>query len=220
MHFYNEAKTVPDAVTLNNGAAVRTDKRQYKRVKVDLSGRFMTPDKREYACKVFDLSPGGAGISSNVPTMIGDQIVAYFDHIGRIEGTVVRHLTGGFGIEINATNRKREKIADQLTYLEKKDQLGLPEDRRHARHDVEETTFSEIILTDGRRYKCRVLDISLSGAAVQIDVKPGIGTALTLGKMQGNVVRHFDNGIAIEFSALQTEASLIKYLNGGENELI
>ncbi|MEQ9570594.1 MAG: PilZ domain-containing protein, partial [Nitratireductor sp.] len=34
------------------------------------------------------------------------------------------------------------------------------------------------------------------------------GTAVTLGTMRGRVVRHFEDGIAIEFAVLQREESL------------
>ena len=35
---------------------------------------------------------------------MGERIVAYFDHIGGIEGHVVRLFDGGFAIELQAPN--------------------------------------------------------------------------------------------------------------------
>jgi hypothetical protein len=58
---------------------------------------------------------------------------------------------------------------------------------------------SSITLPDGRVYGCEVLDISLSGAAVKVDVVPSLGTHIALGKMRGRVVRYHPTGIAIEF---------------------
>jgi len=43
-------------------------------------------------------------------------------------------------------------------------------------------------------------------------VKPAIGTVLWLGRMRGRVVRHFDEGVAIEFAIVQTRDSLEEYL--------
>ena len=54
-------------------------------------------------------------------------------------------------------------------------------------------------LPDGREYPCEVVDISLSGAAVKVEVMPAVGTNLLLGKMRGRVVRYLESGIAIEF---------------------
>ena len=50
--------------------------------------------------------------------------------------------------------------------------------------------------------------MSLSGAALAIDVKPAIGQAVTLGRMRARVVRHFEGGIAVEFAAVQSAESI------------
>ena len=60
-------------------------------------------------------------------------MVAYIDHIGRIEGKIVRAFDGGFAMSINATARKRDKLAAKLTWLANRHELNLPEDRRHDR---------------------------------------------------------------------------------------
>ena len=54
-------------------------------------------------------------------------------------------------------------------------------------------------MPDGREYNCEVVDISLSGAGIKVDVMPSLGTYIMLGKMRGRVVRYLENGVAIEF---------------------
>ena len=68
------------------------------------------------------------------------------------------------------------------------------------------------MLDDGRRYPCRIMDLSLSGAAIDIDIRPAIGTAVRLGNMRGRVVRHFLEGVAIEFLSLQSRDTLTEFL--------
>ena len=114
-------------------------------------------------------------------------------------------------MSINATGRKREKLAAQLTWIANKHELGLPEDRRHDRL-TPRVTRTELKLEDGRRYPCRLMDLSLSGAAVDIDIRPPIGTAVQLGSMRGRVVRHFVEGVAIEFLTLQSREALTEFL--------
>jgi hypothetical protein len=70
---------------------------------------------------------------------------------------------------------------------------------------------SELVLEDGRTYRCRIIDLSMSGAAIKSDVKPAIGSIATLGTMRGRVVRHFDEGIALEFFAVQKRESLTRF---------
>lgn len=184
------------------------DQRMFQRVSVGLHGRMLSATREEVDCMVIDMSPGDAQIEAEAHVNVGDRIIAYIDHIGRIEGEVLSlGAKGRFVISVNATERKREKLAAQLTWIANKHELGLPEDRRHERL-APRNNRSEIALDDGRAYPCRIIDLSLSGAAIEISVRPAIGTAVQLGNMRGRVVRHFQEGVAIEFSALQTRESL------------
>ncbi len=135
---------------------------------------------------------------------IGERIVAYLDHIGRIEGEITRHFDGGFAMSVNATARKRDKLAAQLTWLANRGVLNLPEDRRHERM-TPRVPFSNVVLPDGRELRCRIIDVSMSGAAIAIEARPALGTPITLGRMRARVVRHFDDGVAVEFAMVQSE---------------
>ena len=56
-----------------------------------------------------------------------------------------------------------------------------------------------IKLHDGTVHECRVLDLSVGGAAVETSIRPTVGDRLFLGRTEGRVVRHMAIGIAIEF---------------------
>jgi hypothetical protein len=114
------------------------DRRRYKRICVTLLGRFMRESKEEHPCRLVDVSAGGAAVTSPISVPVGERVVAYFDHIGGIEGVVVRVFDGGFAFSIAATKHKREKLAAQLTWLANRHILGLPEDRRHGRDHGEQ----------------------------------------------------------------------------------
>ena len=183
-------------------AAKKPDRRRFQRVGVSLLGRFMLENRREYPCQISDMSPGGAAIVAPVTGEVGERVIAYIDHLGRIEGVIVRHVDGGFAMTVNATARKRDKLANQLTWLANRHVLNLPEDRRHDRF-IPDTSASRIVLPDGREYPCRVIDVSMSGAALAISVRPAVGTSIALGKMRARVLRHTEDGIAVEFGAVQ-----------------
>ncbi|WP_411035403.1 PilZ domain-containing protein [Shinella sp. BYT-45] len=187
------------------------EQRSFQRVSVNLSGRLMLASHDEYDCTAIDMSPGDASFACAARPRIGERIIAYIDHVGRIEGTVALVNEGGFVIVLNATDRKREKLAAQLTWIANKHELGLPEDRRHDRL-TPRNTRTDLTLDDGRRYPCRIIDLSLSGAAIDIDVRPALGTSVQLGSMKGRVVRHFQEGVAIEFSSVQSKEALTAFL--------
>ncbi|MCS6761804.1 MAG: PilZ domain-containing protein [Candidatus Devosia symbiotica] len=89
-------------------------------------------------------------------------------------------------------------MAAQLTWLANKDALNLPEDCRHERV-VPNIRHSTVVLDDGRRYNCKIIDISLSGAAIKLDVRSAMWTNVMLGRMPARVARHFQNDVAVEF---------------------
>src|SRR3972149_2451607 len=93
------------------------ERRRHQRVKVNLLGRYMLEDRKEYPCQTLDMSPGGVALITTVLPRVGEHVVAYIDHIGRLEGRCVRILDNGFAMTIAGTARRRDKLPDQLTRL-------------------------------------------------------------------------------------------------------
>jgi hypothetical protein len=174
------------------------DRRRYQRVRVHLLGRYMLPDRREYPCQVINMSPGGMALFAPGIGAVGDRVIAYLDHIGRVEGKITRIIDNGFAMTVGATPRKRDKLAAQLTWLANRDILNLPEDRRHDRI-VPRNPLAVLTLEDGQRLECRIIDMSLSGAAIASEFRPAKGSKVSLGRVQGRVVRHIEDGFALEF---------------------
>ncbi|HTT47725.1 MAG TPA: PilZ domain-containing protein [Pseudolabrys sp.] len=180
------------------------ERRRHQRVKVNLLGRYMLADRREFPCQVVNMSPGGIALVAPVPGNPGERVIAYVDHLGRIEGKIARMLDNGFAMTIEATLRKRDKLAAQLTWLANRHILNLPEDRRHGRF-IPRRAMARLILPNGHNVTCRVIDLSESGAAIALspELRPAIGCMVTVGKTPGRVVRHVEDGFAIEFTRLQ-----------------
>ncbi len=191
------------------------ERRRHQRVKVDLLGRYMLADRREFPCQVTNMSPGGMAVIAPVAGAPGERVIAYVDHLGRLEGTIARVFENGFAMTISATVRKRDKLAAQLTWLANRDILNLPEDRRHGRF-APRNPIARLILPNGTNVACRVIDISASGAAVSIapELRPAVGSAVTIGKTPGRVVRHIEDGFAIEFTRLQHPDFLEESITG------
>ncbi|MGI6853385.1 PilZ domain-containing protein [Mesorhizobium sp. 1B3] len=203
----------PAAVDL---APSRAERRNFQRVRIKIYGRFMLEDRSEHPCQVIDMSPGNVAFRADRQGAPGEKVIAYLDHIGRVEGVVTRNLDDGFAMTVIASDRKKDKLAAQLTWLANRHELDLPEDRRHERV-APRNPMSTLQLSDGREYQCRIIDLSLSGAAVEIDVRPALGVQVALGTMRGRVVRHFEDGVAIEFAVVQRPESLDSEFNGRQS---
>src|SRR3978361_2432119 len=102
------------------------ERRRYQRVKVHLLGRYMLPDRREFPCQIINMSPGGLALLAPGIGNVGDRVIAYLDHIGRVEGRINRIIDNGFAMSVGATARKRDTLAAQLTWLANRDILNLP----------------------------------------------------------------------------------------------
>ena len=131
----------------------------------------MLADRREFPCQVVNMSPGGMALIAPVSGNVGDRVIAYVDHLGRLEGQIARPLQNGFAMTIAATPRKRDMLAAQLTWLANRNILNLPEDRRHGRF-VPKITGARLVMPNGTNVGVRIIDISLSGAGIGTQERP------------------------------------------------
>ena len=182
---------------------------RFQRVKISVLGRYMLANRSEYPCQIIEMSPGDATFIAPAAGEFGEKIIAYLDDVGRIEGKISQIIEGGFIVSFSASERKRDKLAAQLTWLANKDILGLPEERDNERI-VPDFRHSALELEDGRKYPCKIIDISISGAAIEINVRPEIGTNIVLGRMQAKIVRHIENGVGVQFVTAQEMINVVQ----------
>jgi hypothetical protein len=174
------------------------ERRRFQRVNVHLLGRYMLPDRREFPCQVINMSPGGLALLAPGIGNVGDRVIAYLDHVGRVEGKITRVIDNGFAMSVGATPRKRDKLAAQLTWLANRDILNLPEDRRHDRI-IPRNPIAVLTREDGSKMTCRIIDMSRSGAAIAAEQRPPLRSLVSLGRVQARVVRNLEDGFALEF---------------------
>ncbi len=63
---------------------------------------------------------------------------------------------------------------------------------------------TEMVLPDGTRVTCRIINLSLSGAAVASNTRPPVGTLIWLGHTQGHVVRWAKTASPLSLPACST----------------
>ena len=174
------------------------ERRAHERVSVSLFGRALLPLGIEIPVQATDISPGDLAVCAAMSPEPGERVIVYLDEIGRVEGDCVRAFDGGFAMTLEASARRRERLSAQIAWVKANHEFGVENARKHDRYVPREQN-SRLQLTDGRSYPVRIIDLSLSGAAIALDVCPAIGAVVELAGLEGRVVRHFDGGIAIEF---------------------
>ncbi|MFV0280143.1 MAG: PilZ domain-containing protein [Rhodoblastus sp.] len=177
------------------------ERRRHQRVKVSIAGRYMLENKQEYPCRTVDASPGGLLIAGPTRGALGERVVFYFEELGRLEGVVVRNAEAGFAVVLVLSPAKRERIADLLTWIANSETEDGVASRRHKRIVPKEK--SALMLVEGRTaLPVEIVDVSVSGVGLRCDKLPPIDARVEIGRRSGRIVRHFNGGLAIEFSRL------------------
>ena len=180
------------------------ERRRHQRVKVNLLGRYMLADRREFPCQVVNMSPGGMALIAPVAGNPGERVIAYVDHLGRLEGQDRAHAREWLchdDLGDLAQARQARRPAHLARQPPHPQPAGRPPPRplraaqpdraadpaeRHQRHRAASSTC-----------RCRAPPRDAP------ELRPAIGAAVTIGKTPGRVVRHIEDGFAIEFTRLQ-----------------
>ncbi|MDE2579314.1 MAG: PilZ domain-containing protein [Hyphomicrobiales bacterium] len=176
--------------------------RRHRRAAVSIPGRYMLENRREFDCRLMDISVGGLAVAAPSKGAVGEKVVFYFEDIGRLEGMVVRSFDDGFAVVMALAPNKRERLADLLTWLVNRENVGAVSDRKHKRITPRNRIADMTIVATGRRHEVEVIDVSQSGVGVKTTVAPEIDTRVEIGKRSGRIVRHFPDGLAVVFNRL------------------
>ena len=177
------------------------DRRRHRRVPWVVRVRGLNGDGEEFECTTVDVAAGGLRINLARPLQKGENVILYIDNIGRVEGVVARVLNEiGYAVEFRVPQRKREKIADQLTWLLNKDKLGLVEERSAERRP---STGQVIAIYNKVSIACAVSDVSLFGVALKTaGPRPMIGDRVKIGERHGTCIRYIEGGFAVDFRTM------------------
>lgn len=167
-----------------------------KRLPVELPGRVMLSDRFEMPCMAISISNLEVEIVAPRQGKIGERIVCYIEHIQRIEAEIVEIAETSFVARIsNGARGSRDKTAARIRWALEKDRLG--ENRRSER--IEPVRKAIELKIGDLHHKGRLIDVSISGAAIATTERPRVDAFVTVGHTRARVVRHLPDGIAVEF---------------------
>lgn len=192
------------------------ERRRHARIDLPLKARFLGASGEERPCVVTNASAGGALLRAPVPPREGEEVVLYIDEVGRFEGKVIRSAGNEFAVDYRGRRSKSKRTADTLTVLLHNRAAGGPD--RRAAPRIRTEARAVVLLETGEMQPCSILDISLTGASIEIDPKPPLGAVITLGKMTAKVVRRHEKGVGVVFSgpAKKMEEALNQSAAGGD----
>ena len=174
----------------------------------DCEGRLRT-----FACRTTRVSPFRMIVDVPVVGKVGDRLTSYFRDFGSFQGRISDTMDGSFLFELEMTREMRERMADKLTWLERKQgDPAVIENRQHPRF-IPPAVHTTLTLADGAIHRCFIIDLSQSGVAVSAEIQPSVGTPLAIGGCIGRVVRIFHNGFAVKFVETQRISELTRLIS-------
>lgn len=175
------------------------NKRNHRRRPLDVAVRFVTSADLESAGRLEDISEGGLRMKTAAAAEIGDTIIAYPEGLGRLTGTIIRKDAGEIAVAFDLSDNQRVYLAKRIeSALTGIPYLKLLEKRAHQRLDLNIDSSVADTLT-GETFECRIVNLSATGAQVQSDYRPPVGSEVRIGEMRGNVVRLDRDGFALAF---------------------
>jgi hypothetical protein len=183
-------------------------------VLVRIPGRLCMANKRDdsgelrkFACRMVSVSQSTMILASPVAGRIGERVIAYFEEFGNIHGSILRVMECGFSIQILANHKDRSRLLRKIIWLQQNKDHDVP-DVRACKRVIPQDPISTLMFPDATSMRCFIIDMSASGAGISADINPRIGTVLAVGKVTGKVVRHFNEGFAVQFNQLLEHESL------------
>jgi hypothetical protein len=155
-----------------------------------------------FACRARSISAFEAVLNAPVSGNPGDGFTATLEGLGIVRGVITRTLPQGFAATFECSEAERELLGARIDWLKRKT-LKTVSDRRIHKRVLPRETRSKLVLGDGRRFECFLIDMSQSGVAVSADVLPPLGALAGVGAVPGKVVRHLEAGFAVQFAQLQ-----------------
>lgn len=160
--------------------------------------RLLLPGGAERHCEATAIDPDSALFLIDQPLAEGTPLVAYIEEIGRVDGIAADFSKAGQWVNFSFAENRQSRFMRHLRWLIRRERGLAAAERRHTRYEPRNKS-ARFCLPGGPEQPCEVIDISLSGAALRSHTKPSMGSPVTLGRMKGRVVRHFDEGFALEF---------------------
>lgn len=172
------------------------ERRRFRRMPIEVSGRLLDGLGREHDCRTADISPGDIRIAAPILPPVGDRVVIYLAGFGRVSGYVARKCgEGEVAVIFDFTAHKREKMAEQLTIAVNRD-LGIEEDHRPI---SDGSQLIKLEFETGEAYEGEVVDFSLAGITIKSRRPPPlIGVWVRAGNIYGRVARLIEGGFAID----------------------
>ncbi len=174
-----------------------------------LTGKFMAMDKVDYPCIIDSVTESHMSILTVGPAVTNYKFICYCDVIGRLPGTVVGRIEGGYVATIDINDNRMYRVMERLEWYRDHQAAQQGHARQHDRHSPNQNQVqAQMQLSNGSTFPCEILNVSFSGMAIRTNVNVSIGAPVSVGNLHGVVVRAEGTDLGIKFNDMLSKTSL------------
>jgi hypothetical protein len=159
-----------------------------------------------------DLSVAGLRFRSASVPSLGETLTCSIRHAGTLEVLVVHRTKTAFVTRVTRAEVAIPVIVRRLLDLAEDQGCDLAPRRVHPRF-VPDRPDILVTTASGVQVPGRLINVSASGAALQVDIRLEPGTRITLGRTPATVARCFEDGIGAAFLELLERDNVGPHVN-------
>lgn len=165
---------------------------------IDLPGRVLLPDGTERECLIRFDEADRIEIALDAAPPAGTRVLCHVPCLGAVDGVIVEKTPAGHRLDVRATPRHAARLAGRMAWHRR--MAGGREDQRGHGRIVPLRAEVGVRLASGSELAGTLLDLSATGAALRLPVRPDVGARIVVGRRHATVVRQLDGGVAVAFA--------------------
>lgn len=171
-----------------------------------VSGRYAVGPKPDvagfnlFACRLRMIATTSLRVAAPIIPQLGETVTATFAEFGTLQGPVTRRLEDGFEMALMMSDARAAEHNERILNFTETLWTEKTNRRRSVRLMPKNPRTIICRSQDEWPQPCLVIDYSERGAAVSAPFLPAIGEIVTIGQLEGAVVRLFDIGFAVQFT--------------------
>ena len=174
------------------------ERRMTPRVKLVLPALCWSRSRSDFYPVTEDVAQDGIRFECATTPLLGETLTCSIRHTGSMETRVVRVGKQRFAVRVLRAEYPLRLVAQNLLSLAEEQNAAPVAQRIHERI-VPDAADVVVTTPHGSMIPGRVLNVSVSGAAVSVDEPIAIGTLIMIGSTPAKVARSFENGIGAAF---------------------
>lgn len=161
-----------------------------------LPARYLDAAGIERDCVVRCGSLDDIVVETDAVPAAGDKVVCRVDGLGTLGGIVEGPAPGGFRLDPKAGAERRRRLDARIDWLRD----AAAGDEKRAAERIVPRSRDVVLGWGGMRTAGRLRDLSATGAAIELQTRPPLGAAVTIGARRAIVARHIEGGVAVRFT--------------------